>query len=61
VLYALAELDTAFTDGVILVAVRRNGEALGAEDGPLRIVVSWEKRQGRWCRQLIALRVGRAP
>ena len=61
VLYALAEFDAAFTNAVILVADRRNGEALGAEDGPLRIVVPWEKRQARWARQLIALRVGRAP
>ncbi len=61
VLYALAEIDAAFTDAVILVADRRNGEALGEEDGPLRIVVPWEKRQARWARQLIALRVGRAP
>jgi DMSO/TMAO reductase YedYZ molybdopterin-dependent catalytic subunit len=60
VVYALAELDAAFTDGVILVADRRNGEALGEEDGPLRIVVPWERRQARWARQLIALRVGRA-
>ena len=60
-LYALAELDAAFTDGVILIADRRNGEALGAEVGPLRIVVPWEKRQARWVRQLIVLRVGAAP
>jgi hypothetical protein len=61
VLYALAELYAAFTDGVILVADRRNGDALGPDDGPLRIVVPWEKRQARWARQLIALRLGHAP
>lgn len=61
VLYALAELDAAFTDSIILVADRRNGAALGADHGPLRIVVPWEKRQSRWARQVIALKVERAP
>ena len=32
-LYALAEFDADFTDGVILVADRKNGEALGAQGG----------------------------
>jgi DMSO/TMAO reductase YedYZ molybdopterin-dependent catalytic subunit len=59
--YALAEFDSAFTDAFILIANRRNGKALSADEGPLRVVVPWEKRQARWVRQLIVLRLARAP
>ena len=59
-LYALAEFDTDFTDAVILVADRKNGEVLGPKEGPLRVVVPWEKRQARWVRELIVLRLGQA-
>ncbi len=61
VVYALPEFDPDFTDGVILIADRRNGEALPPEEGPLRMVVPWEKRQARWVRQLTGLRLGQAP
>jgi DMSO/TMAO reductase YedYZ molybdopterin-dependent catalytic subunit len=61
VVYALPEFDPDFTDAVILIADRRNGEALPANEGPLRMVVPWEKRQARWVRQLTVLRLGRAP
>jgi DMSO/TMAO reductase YedYZ molybdopterin-dependent catalytic subunit len=60
-LYALAEFDADFTDGLILVADRKNGEALSSKDGPLQMVVPWEKRQARWVRQLAVLRLGQAP
>lgn len=60
-LYALAEFDADFTDGVILVADRKNGEALGPKEGPLRMVVPWEKRQARWVRELTGLRLGQVP
>jgi hypothetical protein len=58
--FALPEFDPAFTDRVILVADRRNGEALGQDEGPLRIVVPGEKRQARWVRKLQRLSVKRA-
>jgi len=61
VVYAIPEFDDGFTDGLILVADRKDGEALGAKEGPLRIVVPWEKRQARWIRQLTALRIRQAP
>jgi DMSO/TMAO reductase YedYZ molybdopterin-dependent catalytic subunit len=59
-LYALAEFDADFTDGLILIADRKNGEALAPKEGPLQMVVPWEKRQARWVRQLTLLRVGQA-
>ena len=60
-LYAITEFDAGFTDGLILVADRKNGEALGPKEGPLRMVVPWEKRQARWVRWLMLLRVRMAP
>jgi DMSO/TMAO reductase YedYZ molybdopterin-dependent catalytic subunit len=61
VVYALPEFDPDFTDGVILIADRRNGETLPPKEGPLRLVVPWEKREARWIRQLTVLRLGQAP
>ena len=61
VVYALPEFDAGFTGGLILIADRKNGEALAPNEGPLRMVVPWEKRQARWVRQLTVLRLGQAP
>lgn len=61
VVYALPEFDTDFTDGLILIADRKDGELFPPKEGPLRMLVPWEKRQARWVRQLTVLRVGRAP
>jgi DMSO/TMAO reductase YedYZ molybdopterin-dependent catalytic subunit len=58
--FALPELDPAFTDRVILLADRRDGQALSSKEGPLQIIVPGEKRHSRWVRQVIALRIGRA-
>jgi DMSO/TMAO reductase YedYZ molybdopterin-dependent catalytic subunit len=57
--FALAELDPAFTDRVVLLADRRDGQPLSARDGPLQIVVPGEKKHARWVRQVIKLKVGR--
>ena len=58
--FASPELDPAFTDRVILLADKRDGKALAEKEGPLRIVVADEKRQARWVRQVVALRIQRA-
>ncbi len=50
VVYALPEFDPDFTDGLILIADRKNGQVLPPKEGPLRMVVPWEKRQARWVR-----------
>lgn len=57
--FALAELDPAFTERGVLLADRKGGKALGDTEGPLRIVVPGEKRHARWVRQVTALRIGR--
>ena len=60
VVYSLAEFDSGFKNATILVADKKNGKELAADEGPLRIVVPGEKRQGRWTRQLVALKLGKA-
>lgn len=57
--FALAELDPAQTDRVILLADRKDGQPLPAAEGPLRVVVPGEKHPARWVRQVRALWIGR--
>ena len=57
VVFALAELDPGFTDRVILLADRADGQPLDNKAGPFRIVVPGEKRMARWVRQVIVLKV----
>lgn len=58
--FALPELDPAYTDKVILLADRKDGNSLSASEGPLRIVVPDEKRQARWVRQVTSLTIRRS-
>lgn len=58
--YALPELDPAFTGKLILLAEKRDGKRLDSKEGPLRIVVPDEKRQGRWVRQVTGLVIKRS-
>jgi hypothetical protein len=58
--FALPELDSAYSDRVILLADRRDGRPLSSREGPLQIVVPGERRHARWVRQVIRLRIGRA-
>ena len=53
--FALPEIDPAFTDRVIILADRRDGVRLTDKEGPWQIVVPGEKRQARWVRQVVAL------
>ena len=53
VVFALAELDPAFHDRLVMLADRQNGQAIPEKDGPLRLVIPDEKRQARWVRQVI--------
>ena len=57
--FALPELDHAFTDRIVILADRRDGKPLAEKEGPLRIVVPDEKREARWVRQVISLTIRR--
>jgi DMSO/TMAO reductase YedYZ molybdopterin-dependent catalytic subunit len=58
--FSLPELDHAFTDRLIILADQRDGKRLVEKEGPLRIVVPDEKRQARWVRQVVSLKIRRA-
>ena len=58
--FALPELDNAFSQRVVLLADKRDGKQLSATEGPWRLVVPDEKRQARWVRQVTALNIRRA-
>ena len=57
VIFALAELSADFTDRVVLIADAFEGGPLPAEEGPLRLVVPWEKRGARSVRQISEIEV----
>jgi hypothetical protein len=57
VIYALPEISTEFSDRAVIVADRVNGAAISGRDGPLRIIVSDEKKHARWVRNVISLTV----
>jgi DMSO/TMAO reductase YedYZ molybdopterin-dependent catalytic subunit len=61
VVFALPELDPAFTDREVLLADRRDGQPLAAAEGPLRLIVPGEKRHARWIRQVLSGTIRRAP
>jgi DMSO/TMAO reductase YedYZ molybdopterin-dependent catalytic subunit len=58
--FALPELDHAFTDRIVILVDRRDGKPLALKEGALRIVVPDEKREARWVRQVVSLTIRRA-
>ena len=57
VVFAVPELDPAFTDSKVLVAYAANGKPLPDGQGPFRIVAPQEKRPARWIRMLQRIQV----
>jgi DMSO/TMAO reductase YedYZ molybdopterin-dependent catalytic subunit len=55
VVFSLAELDSSFTDRVVILADQMEGKPLPAGTGPFRIVVPGEKKPARNCFQVIAI------
>ena len=53
VLFSLAELDTAFTNKMIILATESEGQPLPAGKGPFRLVVPGEGRPARSCHQVV--------
>ena len=60
-LFALAELDAGFSDRLVLLADRKDGAALTANDGPFQLIVPDEKRPARWVRRVQRIRVVQLP
>lgn len=57
IVFALPEIDPAFTDRLVLLATTRDGKPIADSEGPLRIIVPDEKRQARWVRQVHMLSI----
>jgi DMSO/TMAO reductase YedYZ molybdopterin-dependent catalytic subunit len=55
--FSLAELDADFAAETVLVADTADGNAIGPDQGPVRLVVPGDKRQGRWVRLLRSISV----
>lgn len=61
VVYALAELDPQFRNEPVILADQRDGKALGAKEGPLRVIAPTDQRPARWIRQVTRIDVLRSP
>ncbi|SEV95448.1 Oxidoreductase molybdopterin binding domain-containing protein [Chitinophaga sp. YR573] len=48
VLFSLPELDSTFTNRVIILADKMDGNPLPANKGPFRVIVPGEKKPARW-------------
>jgi len=57
IVYALAEIDPAFTDRKIILANRKDGALLTAGEGPFRMIVEGEKRAARNARQVTVIKI----
>jgi hypothetical protein len=57
VVFALPELDPAFTEKQIVLAFLKDGKALDGREGPYRLVIPDEKRMARWARQITTLKI----
>jgi DMSO/TMAO reductase YedYZ molybdopterin-dependent catalytic subunit len=57
VAFALAEVDSALSGRVVLLADRKNGQPLPSDEGPFRLVVPSDRRAARWIRQLTTITV----
>lgn len=53
VLFSLAELDTAFTNKMIILATESDRQPLPAGKGPFRLVIPGEGRPARSCHQVV--------
>jgi DMSO/TMAO reductase YedYZ molybdopterin-dependent catalytic subunit len=55
VLFSLAELDSSFTDRVVVLAYESDGKPIPAGTGPFRLVVPFEKKAARSGFQVVSM------
>jgi hypothetical protein len=58
--FAWAELDSTFMEQPVCLVMKRDGKPLSEKDGPFETVVPGEKKDARWVRQVISLKIERA-
>jgi hypothetical protein len=61
VVFSAAELDPGVRDTQVFLAFEKDGEPLGDEVGPFRLVVPSDRRAARWVRQVLRVTVVEAP
>jgi DMSO/TMAO reductase YedYZ molybdopterin-dependent catalytic subunit len=61
VVFALGEIDPSTGGAIAILADRHDGKPLGADEGPLRMILPGDKRPARWVRQVAAIDLLRAP
>lgn len=61
VVFSLADFDPGFTDRTAIVADRKDGAPLSAQEGPFRLIVPGERRPARWVRMVTAIELRRVP
>lgn len=57
VAFAIAEVDSAFSNKVIFLADTKNGAPIDSTEGPFRIIVPDEKRPARWAKWVVRIRL----
>jgi hypothetical protein len=55
VLFTLPEIDASYTDHVVLIADKRDGVPFLQDAGPYRLITPFDKRDGRWVKQVTAV------
>ncbi len=61
VLFTLPEIDASYTDHIVLIADTKDGTPIGADGGPYRLIVPFEKRQARWVKNATDISLANAP
>src|SRR5262245_29187179 len=59
VVFAPAELDSGYTNEIVLLAYEKDGRSLDAAEGPFRVIAPGEKRPARWVRNVVKVRLRR--
>jgi len=59
--FSLAELEPSLGNRKVLLVDRCDGQPLGNDDGPLRLIAPEESRPARWVRQVQSITVVTAP
>ncbi len=58
---ALSDIDPAFHPAPIILADRRDGQPLDADEGPFRLVVAGDARGARSARKVVEIKIEPAP
>lgn len=57
VAFAIAEVDSGYSNKMIFLADAKNGAPLDSTEGPFRIIVPDEKRPARWAKWVVRIRL----